>query len=430
MIRNIIYILLFILLFIGFDSLDLPVTSQGISTLIVGIMLLTSFLLADVIKKFHLPRLTGYMIMGVILGVSGVGILTDTRIDNLHFLENLALAFIALAAGGELRFRELKKNIKSVSRILFGQIIIIFSGMAILFVLASGYFPILEGFPPNVIIAFGLLFAGTALSTSPATTIGIITETNAQGRVTNLILFITVLKAIVLIIFFPLIITITTGLTAGADTPETNIISRFIFQFVKSIFGGAIFGALIIWYLKKVKVEISIFLFAITLAISELGSLFEFDILLTAMICGIIVQNFSSKGDDLIKGIEIFSLPVYVIFFCFAGASLHLEVLGKALFLTFFLVVLRLVLNFLGNYIGSAAAGESQDVKRYSWMGYIGQAGIALGLGIIIEKSLPAQYGNFFLTILISTVVVNEMIGPILLKLTFEKAKETRLEKG
>jgi Kef-type K+ transport system membrane component KefB len=297
-------------------------------------------------------------------------------------------------------------------------------------VLAAGYFPILKEFPPNIIIAFGLLFAGTALSTSPATTIGIITETNAQGRTTNLVLFITVLKAIVLIVFFPFIIMITTGLTSGTSTTETDLIPKFMYQFAKSILTGVIFGALIIWYLKKVKVEISIFLFAITLAISELGFIFEFDVLLTAMICGIIVQNFSSRGDDLIKGIEIFSLPVYVIFFCFAGASLHLELLGKALFLTFFLVIVRLVLNFLGNYIGAAFAGETRDVKKWSWMGYIGQAGIALGLGIIIEKSLPAQYGNFFLTILISTVVINEMIGPILLKLTFEKARETRPEKG
>jgi Kef-type K+ transport system membrane component KefB len=223
---------------------------------------------------------------------------------------------------------------------------------------------------------------------------------------------------------------ITTGFTSGPDAAETDLIPKFMYQFAKSILTGVIFGALIIWYLKKVKVEISIFLFAITLAISELGFIFEFDVLLTAMICGIIVQNYSSRGDDLIKGIEIFSLPVYVIFFCFAGASLHLEVLGKALYLTFFLVIVRLVLNFLGNYIGAAFAGETRDVKKYSWMGYIGQAGIALGLGIIIEKSLPAQYGNFFITILISTVVINELIGPILLKLTFEKARETRLEKG
>jgi Kef-type K+ transport system membrane component KefB len=368
--------------------------------------------------------------MGIILGVSGLGILTEVRIDNLHFLENLALAFIALAAGGELKLRELRKNLKSVSSILFGQIIIIFSGVAVLFIITSGFFPVLSGFPPNVIVAFALLFAGTALSTSPATTIGIITETNSYGKITDLVLFITVLKAIMLIVFFPLIIMFSSGLTANAGATETDLIEKFMLQFGKSIITGAIFGAIIIWYLKKVKVEISIFLFAVTLAISELGSLFEFDVLLTAMICGIIVQNISSKGNDLIKGIEIFSLPVYVIFFCFAGASLHLEVLSKAILLTLFLVIVRLVMNYIGNYVGAAFAGESDEVKRYSWMGYIGQAGIALGLGLIIEKSLPEEYGNFFLTILISTVVINEMIGPILLKLTFVKAGETHMEKG
>ena len=430
MIRNILYIIIFLLIFAGVDQLNLTTTSQGISTLLVGIMLLTSFLLAEMVKKTQLPRITGYMLMGIILGASGIGFLTEIRIDNLHFLENLALAFIALAAGGELKFRALKANFKSVISILSGQIIIIFIGISVLFVFASGYFSILSGFPPNVILAFGLLFAGTALSTSPATTIGIITETNAQGKITNLVLFITVLKAIVLIVFFPLIIALATGLTVGKTGVDMNLIKGFMLQFAISIFTGTVFGALIIWYFKKVKVEISIFLFAITLAISELGSLFGLDILLTAIITGVIVQNFSSRGDDLIKGIEIFSLPVYVLFFCFAGANFHLEVLSKALMLTLFLVVIRLVLNYLGNYIGAVLARESKEVKKYSWMGYIGQAGIALGLGIIIEKSLPPQYGKFFLTILISTVVINEIIGPILLKWTFEKVKETPRERG
>ncbi len=430
MIRNISYIVFFLLVFAGIDHLNLPVTSQETSTLLVGIMLLTSFLFAELIKKAHLPRLTGYMMMGIILGASGIRFLTEVRIDNLQFLENLALAFIALTAGGELRFRALKANIKSILGILSGQVIIIFFGILFLFILLAGQFSILSDFPPNVIFAFGLLFAGTALSTSPATAIGIITETNAQGRVTNLVLFITVLKAIVLIIFFPMVITIASGMAAGRTTIDIKLIEGFMIQFAISIFTGSVFGALIIWYLKKVNVEISIFLLAITLAISELGSLFGLDILLTAIISGIIVQNFSSRGNELIKGIEVFSLPVYVIFFCFAGANLHLDLLSRALSLTMFLVIIRLVFNFLGNYIGAAIVKETKEIKTYSWMGYIGQAGIALGLGVIIEKSLPQEYGGFFLTILISTVVINEMIGPILLKWTLEKVKEVRADKG
>ncbi len=430
MIRQILYIVVFLLIFAGVDALNLPATTQATATLLIGIMLLTSFLFAELIQKIRLPRLTGYMIMGILLGTSGIHFLSDARIENLSFLENLALAFIALTAGGELRFKELRANLRSILSILTGQIIIIFAGISVLFVLMAGQFTILSEFPPNVILAFGLLFAGTALSTSPATTIGIITETNAQGPITNLVLFITVLKAIVLIVFFPLVISVASGMTYSGAGSDAHMIKEFMIQFAISIVTGIIFGALIIWYIKKVNVEISLFLLAITLAISELGSLFGLDILLTAIISGVVVQNFSSRGNDLIKGIEVFSLPVYVIFFCFAGANLHLEVLSEALYLTIFLVLIRLVFNYLGNYIGATLAMESNEVKKYSWMGYIGQAGIALGLGVIIKKSLPAQYGDFFLTILISTVVINEMIGPILLKLTFDKAKETATGRG
>jgi len=425
MTRNIIYILIFILIFLGIEKSGIPVNSQGISTLLIGIMLLTSFLFAQIIKRIYLPRITGYMFMGLLLGVSGIGFLTEARMDNLQFLENLALAFIALTAGGELRFKVLKKNLRAIISILSSQVIVIFIGMAIIFIVFAQFFEILANYPVKVILAFALLFAGTALSTSPATAIGIMTETKSRGKITDLILFITVLKAIVLIIVFPVVIIYSGTLISGSSLNKTGQFLDFMIQFGSSILTGIIFGAIIIWYLKKVGVEISIFLLAVTLAISEIGSLVGLDILLTSIITGIVVQNFSSKGKDLITGIEVFSLPIYVIFFCFAGASLHLELLGEALLLTLFLVGIRFVLNFAGNYIGASLAGESRIVKHYSWLGYIGQAGIALGLGLIIENTLPAEYGGFFLTVLISTVVINEMIGPVLLKWTFEKANET-----
>jgi hypothetical protein len=61
-------------------------------------------------------------------------------------------------------------------------------------------------------------------------------------------------------------------------------------------------------------------------------------------------------------------------------------------------------------------------------MGYIGQAGIALGLGVIIEQNLPDEIGKYFLTILISTVVINEMLGPVLLKYIFVKSGEAKIQ--
>jgi Kef-type K+ transport system membrane component KefB len=422
------YILIFVGILIIIKILVPNFGIEEISTLVVGIMLLTSYLFSNIVKKIKLPRLSGYMLMGLILGTSGIGVLTDDIVDGLQFLENLALSFIALTAGGELKFSQIKAYKKSIFHILFSQIVIIFVGMLIVFYLIAGHLPFLSGLNRFMILGLSILFAGTSLSTSPATAIGIITELQSKGKVTNIVFIITVLKALVLILFFPIIITLSKELYQDSISLNLSLLSEISFQILASIFTGFVMGSIIIWYFKKVKVEMSIFLLGITLAITEISSLFGIEILLTSLVTGVVVQNFSRHGQSLISGIEIFSLPIYVIFFCFAGASLHLEILREALFITFLLVVARFLLNYAGNYVGAALAREDPYIKNFSWMGYIGQAGIALGLGILIEQNLPDIIGKYFLTILISTVVINEMLGPILLKYIFVKSKEARIQ--
>ncbi|TFH01232.1 MAG: hypothetical protein E4H13_05455 [Calditrichales bacterium] len=422
--KNLIYIAVLIAIYYAIRFLSPDFTIEEISTLLVGVMLLSSYLFSNLIKKIKLPRLTGYMLMGAILGTSGIGILTQDVVDNLQFLENLALSFIALTAGGELRFDIIRKYRRSLGWILSGQIIIIFTGMVGAFYLIAGQIKFFTELQPLVVLGFSVLFAGTALSTSPATTIGIITELQSAGKITNFVLIITVLKAIFLILVFPVIITMSRFLFVESGSFNLGVLKEIILQLLASFAIGIIMGGVIIWYLKKVKVEMSIFLLGAILAITEVSSLFGLEILLTSLVTGIVVQNFSKYGNRLITNIEVFSLPVYVIFFCFAGASLHLEILGQMLFVTLFLVVARLVLNYLGNLAGAVIAGESRLVRNISWMGYIGQAGIALGLGIIIEKNLPSDIGKYFFAILISTVVLNEMIGPVLLKYVFIKSGE------
>jgi Kef-type K+ transport system membrane component KefB len=349
-------------------------------------------------------------------------------VDNLQFLENLALSFIALTAGGELRFSQVKVYKKSIVYILASQMVIIFFGMTIIFYLIAGYIPFLSGLNRFMVLGFAILFAGISLSTSPSTAIGIITELQSQGKVTNIVLIITVLKAILLILFFPIIITLSKQFYLESVSFNLSLLTDISLQLLASVLTGIVMGGVIIWYLKKVKVEMSLFLLGITLAITEVSSLFGLEVLLTSLVTGIVVQNFSRHGQSLISGIEIFSLPIYVIFFCFAGAKLHVEILGEALLITFILVLARFLLNYAGNYVGAVLAREDRFIKNYSWMGYIGQAGIALGLGVIIKQNLPDETGEYFLTILISTVVINEMLGPILLKYIFVKSGDAKVK--
>ncbi len=168
----------------------------------------------------------------------------------------------------------------------------------------------------------------------------------------------------------------------------------------------------------------SIFLLGVALIITEISTLFGVDILLTSIIVGIVVQNYSKQGNALITEIEMFSLPIYVIFFCFAGASLHLDALIHALPITLFLVVIRLIFLYGGNYLGAAIAKEDLFTRKMSWMSYVGQAGIALGLGLIIERTFPGDLGQKFMSILIATVVINELVGPVLFKYVLIKRGE------
>jgi len=424
--KNIFIILILISFYfvLGFQD-EVESMDQGKTATLTGILLLSAFLFAEVIKKIKLPKITGYMIIGIIFGPIGIKILTHEMIDNLAFLENLALSLIAITAGGEFKFDRFKIYKKSITSILFFQVLIVFAGTGIIFLVMSGFFSFLNQLENTILIGFAILFSGAAISTSPAVTIGIITELKSKGKITDIVLMVTVFKTVALVLLFPAIITYAKFFLIEGTEFSYSLFSDVFLQLGTSVLAGIVLGVIIIWYLKVIQVERSIFLLGVTIIITEISTLWGVEILLTSIVTGIIVQNFSKEGDSLISGIEMFSLPLYVVFFCFAGAGLHLELILNVLPITIFLVLLRQVLIFVGNYTGAVVAKEDRLVKNYSWLGYSGQAGIALGLGIIIERTFPGEIGKIFLTIMIATVVINELIGPILFKYVLVKVKES-----
>lgn len=399
------------------------------STILTGLVLVTAYLLALILTKIKLPKLTGYMILGVILGPIGLNFLNHEILERLSFLERLALSFIALTAGGELKYERIKKYTKSILYLLSGQIIVVFAGLFVLFIGLSKYIPFISGLEDNLIMGFSILFAATAISTSPAVTIGIITELRSKGKLTDIVLSITVLKSIFLVITFPLIITWAKFYLVEGISFNTELIKDLLSQILGSIGLGVFLGFLVIWYLKYIKVERSIFLLGVAIVITELSSMLNMEILVISIIVGIMVENFSDQGESLIVGVERSSLPLYIIFFCFAGAGLHLETLKQAFILTVFLVTSRVVFLFIGNYLGAVLAAEEKIIKNISWLGFIGQAGIAVGLATIIENTLPGAIGSQFKTILIASVVINELMGPIFFKYILIKSREAQTER-
>ncbi len=398
------------------------------AALIMGLVLITAYLAALLLKRLQLPRLTGYMLLGLAVGPAGLNFLSHDLLQQLHFLEELALSFIALTAGGEFKYSRIKKFLKSVVSQLLGQLNTVFVGILFLLLLLAGYLPFLKDLEADMVFGFSILFAATALSTSPAVTIGIITELRARGYVTERVLSITILKSITLVIIFPLIIAWAKLYLVPGTAINTELFLAVATQIFGSILFGVLVGGIIILYLKYVKTEQSLFLLGTAIVIVEFTPMLNMEVLLTSIIAGIVVENFSKKGEALIENIEKSSLPLYIIFFGFAGAGLHIDAIVQAFVLTVVLVVFRMLFLYIGNYLGAVIAGEKKIIKNISWLGYMGQAGIAVGLGTIIEKTFPGPIGSSFKTILIASVVINELFGPILFKYLLVYAKESTID--
>jgi len=424
-----IFISLILGIFLFLDTFRVSVgLERGRVIIIVGCILLTGYLFAEILKPLKLPKLTGYMVMGIIIGPYFLNIVSHQTIKELELLESLALSFIALNAGGELHFRQFREYKRSVLYILIFQIVIVFVGVGITFLLLGQYISVLRGVDYQIIIGFSILFAAVSISKSPSTTIGIITELNAKGKVTDVTLTVTVLKSISLVLLFPLIIAWAKMYFYQGEMSTIDTIIPAFKQLLSSIFMGIIIGFLTVLVLSKLKEGTSLFLLGIAIVITELSSLIGLEILLSSMIVGIIVQNFSKHGESLIKGLELFSLPIYISFFLITGASLHLDVISKSVIITIVLIIVRMLFIYIGTYTGSKLAGESLKIVKYSWMGFIGQAGIALGLSVVIEKSFPGPIGESIISIMIATIVINELIGPILFKYLIIKVNEANEE--
>src|SRR5690606_20811108 len=147
--------------------------------------------------------------------------------------------------------------------------------------------------------------------------------------------------------------------------------------------------------------------------------------LLTFIVAGFVVQNLSAQGDRLLSAIERTGAVVFVVFFATAGAHLDLPLLAKLWPVAVALCGVRAAVTIAGQMYASKLANDPPLLKKYGWTPLISQAGLTLGLSVVIERGFP-EIGGPFRSLVIATVALNEVIGPVLFKLGLDRAGESR----
>ena len=71
--------------------------------LAIGVMVSAGLLGGSIAAKLRFPRITGYLIAGILLSPSVLPLVPKVTIDSLDLIPPLALGFIAYMIGGSLR---------------------------------------------------------------------------------------------------------------------------------------------------------------------------------------------------------------------------------------------------------------------------------------------------------------------------------------
>lgn len=416
--------LVFLLMLLLKSSTLAPFSNPDMSTsLSLGFILIFAFLIGKRLKNFNLPQITGFIMAGIICGPFILKFLSGEDVKSLQLLDGLALSLIALTAGGEMRIPHLKKRMRAILSILFFQTAAIIAGFVLLYLLSRSLFPffseksLVQGF------VFSLLLGILAAATSPSTTIAVITETNARGKYTDLILSTAIVKDFLVIILFAFFISLSRSMVLPAQALDAEFLGKILLEVGGSVLLGIAVGGGIVLYLKYIKRDITIFILGIAFFTYQISQDLGYHPLMICLVAGFLTENFSSQGENLIKAIEKSSVPIYVVFFTISGASLNLMALQRYWLLALIFVLWRVALKFTGTFVGARFAKEDVGVQKRSWAGFISQAGVALGMAVVVEKTFP-EWGSDFKALVLAVIAINQIIGPILLQRLLLKVGE------
>jgi len=396
-------------------------SSSGVS-LSLGYLLLAAYFIGGLFKRIGLPKLTGYIATGVVVGPSVLGLVDDQMVERLRLVNGVAVALIALTAGSELEYRAMKPLLRSIREISTYGVL----GTALLLSLAvylvRGWLPFAAHLGRAEAIVVSLVLGVVMVAQSPAVVVALRDEMGAEGPLASTVLGVVVIADLVVILLFALTSSLAKAvLGGGLDMLETA--GNLAWELLGSLVAGAVLGYLLSLYLRRVRGGAALFVLLLAFVIAEVGQRLHFDPLLVALAAGMFVRNGSVAGDELHRHIEASALPVYILFFAAAGANLHLDVLSIVGGPAVLFVVVRGVGLLTGAAIGARAANAPEVVRRYAGFGLLPQAGLALALSMLFAKTFP-EFGVEAAALTLGVVALNEIIAPALYRFALARSGE------
>ena len=395
--------------------------------------------MSRVVKPLKLPAVTGYLVAGLLIGpfvlgaigVDGLGFTSLEKVDALKPISEVALGFIAFAIGNEFRLSQLKTIGKQATVVAIIQAIsaTIFVDAAILVLHLI--------MPDKITVPVAITLGAVATATAPAATLMVVNQYKAKGPLVDILLPIVALDDAVGLVVFAISFGIAKSISSGAALSVVSILLNPLLEVTASLLLGTVLGLIYTFVekffhsrSKRLSVAITFVIFAV--AFSKLHFEFPgtdveigFSSLLVCMMMATIFCNICPSSEELMAKTDRWTAPLFVLFFVISGAELDLSVFKSGAVVL--VGVVYIVFRSAGKMIGAAFSSKlmkcSPTIQKWLGITLLPQAGVALGMSITVASQLGAE-GKIIRSIILFSVLIYELVGPMLTKIALTKAGE------
>lgn len=381
--------------------------------LYLALALFLALIAGKIVKQIKMPNVTGYLIMGLLVGPYCFNLIPLDMIETFSFIPEIALGFIAFSIGAEFKLSYLKKVGKSPIIIAFLEAI-----MAVVFVdvilIATGHD-----------IPFSLVLGAIAAATAPAATLMVVKQYKAKGPVTETLLPVVAIDDAAALMCYGLSVAIAKAITSNGQASIITTITKPVVEILGALAVGAVLGIifsfLVRWYTGRGnRLAIT---FAMVFVCIGICDMLEWSALLGCMAMSAVLVNTSNESEMVFNQTDRITPPIFMLFFFLSGAELDMRVIPTVGVIGILYIIFRVLGKAFGASLGAKLTHAAPTVQKYLGFTLIPQAGVAIGLATTSMTIVP-EYGQMIRTVILCGTVIYELTGPIITKLALKKAGE------
>ncbi len=396
--------------------------------LAIGIIVVVGFFGGLAVGKLKFPRITGYIIIGILLSPSLLNIIPKEAVENLNIITDIALGIIAYLIGGSLHWENLRKLKESITWITLLQSLGAWFLVTLVLAL-SGHL-----ISPNQTFwqwyfPMAFIIGAVSCATAPAATMAIISEYKAKGPLTTTLLAVVALDDAIAVIALAIALGICQPLVGGASNFSFyQMLGIPFLHIVESVAVGIIFAIALMYISRLVRTRelLLVVVFGMLMLCAGVTSYLNLSSILANMVVGFIVVN-KMKRKEMFSVIEEIEDVLYAMFFVLAGLHFDLGVLKVAGILALLIVLARCTGKVTGARAGAKLSHAPDSVKKYLGFALLPKAGVTIGLILLAALRFPT-FGAVMLNAVLASTIINELIAPPLTKYAIFKAGEVSVK--